>query len=138
MLAPALKSIQRTAAALAGNGLKDFFPSITACISLNIFAAVFPHEHSDIAMRMLHAYTSIALATTALICINILILARNNAERGASAFILLFSIVYAISNTKIVVTGMGVGNGGLYHLIEAIILISGYLLFSRSKGKIFS
>ena len=135
MLPPALKSIQKAAASLVGNGLTDLFPSITTCISLNVFAALFPHEHSDITMRMLHAYTSIALLTTALICINIFILAQDNTKRTTPAVVLLFSVAYMISNTKIVVTGMGTGNGGLYHLIEAIILTCGYLLFSRDKKK---
>jgi len=138
VLAPALKSIQRAAASLAGGGLTDLFPSITACISLNIFAAIFPHEHSDITMRMLHAYTSIALAITALICTNIVVMSRNSSEKIASALALLFSIIYTISNTKIVVTGMGVGNGQLYHFLEAIILAAGYFLFSISKDKVFS
>ena len=63
------------------------------------------------------------------------ILAQDNTKRTTPAMVLLLSIAYMISNTKIVVTGMGTGNDGLYHLIEAIILTCGYLLFSRNKKK---
>ena len=76
-----LKFFQRASLEMAGDGLRDLFPTVTACISLNVFAAIFPHEHSDIAMRMLHAYTSVALMVAALISANTLVLILRTNQR---------------------------------------------------------
>jgi len=123
---------------MAGDGLRDLFPTVTACISLNVFAAIFPHEHSDIAMRMLHAYTSVALMVAALISANTLVLIHGFFQKIISALTLCFAIIYMIYNTEIVVTGMGIGNGGLFHLIEVIILAISYFLFRANQRQIFS
>ena len=133
-----LKFFQRASVEMAGDGLRDLFPTVTACISLNVFAAIFPHEHSDIAMRMLHAYTSVALMVAALISANTLVLIHGFFQKIISALTLCFAIIYMIYNTEIVVTGMGIGNGGLFHLIEAIILAISYFLFRANQRKIFS
>ena len=128
----AFKSSQKLIALMQG-GLTDFFPSLAALIPLNLFAAVFPHNHDEATMRVLHAYTSIGLMVIVVACLYLFVAIRSSLHRAMILPLLLFSAIYSVSNTTIVITGMGVENGGFYHFVEAIILTLGYCLTVKYK-----
>ena len=118
-------------ASLVTGASNDFVPSIAALIPLNIFAAFFPHEHSDITMRMLHAYTSIGLAAVVLICMIIVSTDQCLKRKTFAVPLIALSATYCFTNTNIVITGMGGKNGAEYHAMEAAILFSGYFISKK-------
>jgi len=94
-------------------------------ITLNLLAAFFPHSHSDVSMRILHAYTSLGLIPGILACV-FWIQSRAFSVGIGFVFIkclwLAINILFFCVNSWIVFNGMGIKHGDLFHLFLAAII----------------
>ena len=94
-------------------------------ITLNLLAALFPHSHSDSSMRILHAYTSLGLIPGILACI--FWVQSKSFRVGISGVLikclwLAINIVFFSVNSWIVLNGMGIKYGNIFHLLIACVL----------------
>ena len=96
-------------------------------IPINAWAAVIPHLHSDLSMRLLHGVCTLVLIPLLLS----LWLRRNDLNRWAALSLGLFSVVMVVVNSWIAGMGMGVEFGWLDHVMLAcaeVALIAYFLL----------
>lgn len=99
-------------------------------IPFNLWAAITPHLHSDLSMRILHG-----VSTVVLIPLLISLWRQRQEEQLLPAMVLgAFIMVLIIVNSKITAYGMGVAFGWLDHLMLALASLSlvTYYLFAPS------
>ena len=83
--------------------------AVSLLIPANLWAAITPHLHSEVSMRILHG-----LSTLALLPLLWQLWARRKQD------LLLISLVLAVVNSWITVMGMGVRFGWLDHIFLAV------------------
>lgn len=91
-----------------------FFCSLL--IPSNIWAAITPHIHSDLSMRILHGSCTAVLIPL----LWSLWIERKSLQPVLTLILAIFSIVMVIVNSWITVMGMGVEMGWLDHLFLAL------------------
>jgi hypothetical protein len=85
-------------------------------IPINIWAAITPHLHSDISMRILHGVSSLVLVP---ILVS-LWRSRHNLQLGLAVVYSVFLVVMFVVNVWITMNGMGVALGWLDHLLLSL------------------
>lgn len=85
-------------------------------IPINIWAAITPHLHSDISMRILHGISSLVLVPVLIS----LWRSRHNLHMGLAAVYSVFLVVMVVVNVWITFNGMGVALGWLDHLFLSL------------------
>ena len=96
-------------------------------IPINAWAAVTPHLHSDLSMRLLHGVCTLVLFPL----LWSLWLRRDDLSRWPALILALFAVVMVVVNSWIAGMGMGVEFGWLDHVMLACIevaLIAYFLL----------
>ena len=94
-------------------------------IPINLWAAITPHLHSDLSMKILHAVsTLILLPLITCIWIN-----RKKINQFLSLLLGIFLCVMISLNSWIAVMGMGVKNGWIDHLFLALAAFSVIVYF---------
>tara|TARA_X000000950_G_C13702568_1_gene572772 strand:- start:306 stop:728 length:423 start_codon:yes stop_codon:yes gene_type:complete len=117
---------------LKGSVRSFFGPPPGTLVPLNILAAFFSHQHSDVSMRMLHGFTSIGLIIGIFSTFSILINIRSKFKK-IRIFVPLFIInVWAFyTNTWIAINGMGIPYGRQFHIFLAVLIILNYFIFRK-------
>ena len=89
-------------------------------IPVNLWAAITPHLHSDLSMRILHGVSTLLLLPL------LLTLWRHRRQLQAVPAIVLslFAIVMVVVNSWITAMGMGVEFGWLDHVLLAVAELS--------------
>jgi hypothetical protein len=106
-------------------------------IPLNLWAAITPHLHSDLSMRVLHGVSVLLLLPGLVDLLSDLISTRMAPRRLAQLVLAIFLITLALTNSWIVVAGMGVEMGWLNHLflcLALVALIAFYLLRPKESS----
>ena len=85
-------------------------------IPINAWAAVTPHLHSDLSMRLLHGVCTLVLFPL----LWSLWLRRHDLSRWPALILALFAVVMVVVNSWIAAMGMGVEFGWLDHLLLAL------------------
>ena len=85
-------------------------------IPMNLWAAITPHLHSDLSMKLLHAASTLILLP---LLANLLI-QRKHLNSLISFILTVFLIVMVEINAWITFMGMGVRNGWIDHLFLAL------------------
>jgi hypothetical protein len=94
-------------------------------IPVNLWAAITPHMHSDVSMRILHG-----VCTVVLIPLLWTLWAQRRLLRSLPALVLaIFAMVMVVVNSWITAMGMGVQFGWLDHLFLALSEVALTLLF---------
>ena len=94
-------------------------------IPANLWAAITPHLHSDLSMRVLHG-----IATAALLPLLVVLWRQRRHLQPVAALVLgVFAVVLAIVNSWITAMGMGVEFGWLDHVLLALVNISALVFF---------
>jgi len=88
----------------------------TLLIPINIWAAITPHLHSDISMRILHGASSLVLVPVLFSLWRL----RRNLQLGLAVVFAVFLVVMVVVNTWITINGMGVELGWLDHLFLSL------------------
>jgi hypothetical protein len=100
-------------------------------IPLNLWAAITPHLHSDLSMRLLHG-SSLLLLLPALVDLLRTLMGVGNRLRGLLSMVLaVFLLTLTVVNLQIVYSGMGVEMGWLAHIFLSLAMtavITFYLL----------
>jgi hypothetical protein len=106
-------------------------------IPLNLWAAITPHLHSDLSMRVLHGVSVLLLLPGLVDLLSDLISTRMAPRRLAQLVLAIFLITLVLTNSWIVVAGMGVEMGWLNHLflcLALVALIAFYLLRPKESS----
>ena len=82
-------------------------------IPVNAWAAITPHMHSDLSMRILHGTSTLVL----LPLLWALWQQRRNLQGFAAVLLAVFAVVMLVVNSWITAMGMGVDFGWLDHLM---------------------
>ena len=85
-------------------------------IPVNLWAAITPHLHSDLSMRILHAVSVLVL----LPLLRSLWIDRRQTLPALSVLLAVFLLVMAMVNSWIAFMGMGVDYGWIDHLFLAL------------------
>ena len=94
-------------------------------IPANLWAAITPHMHSDLSMRVLHG-----IATVALLPLLVALWQQRRQLQQVAALVLgVFAVVLVIVNSWITAMGMGVEFGWLDHVLLALANISVLVFF---------
>jgi len=94
-------------------------------IPANLWAAITPHLHSDLSMRVLHG-----IATVALLPLLVVLWRQRRHLQPVAALVLgVFAVVLVIVNSWITAMGMGVEFGWLDHVLLALANISVLVFF---------
>ena len=94
-------------------------------IPANLWAAITPHLHSDLSMRVLHG-----IATVALLPLLVVLWQQRRQLQPVAALVLgVFAVVLVIVNSWITAMGMGVEFGWLDHVLLALAYISVLVFF---------
>lgn len=94
-------------------------------IPVNLWAAITPHMHSDVSMRILHG-----ICTVVLIPLLWTLWDQRRLLRTLPALVLaIFATVMVVVNSWITAMGMGVQFGGLDHLFLALSEVALTLFF---------
>ena len=94
-------------------------------IPANLWAAITPHMHSDLSMRVLHG-----IATVALLPLLVALCRERRQLQPVAALVLgVFAVVLVIVNSWITAMGMGVEFGWLDHVLLALANISVLVFF---------
>ena len=94
-------------------------------IPVNIWAAITPHLHSDISMRILHAVSVLVL----LPLLNSLWRDRQKISKVPAIILAVFTTILAVVNIQISAQGMGVQYGWVGHLMLAVAAFSVEIYF---------
>ena len=94
-------------------------------IPANLWAAITPHMHSDLSMRVLHGIATVAL----LPLLVALCRERRHLQQVAALVLGVFAVVLVIVNSWITAMGMGVEFGWLDHVLLALANISVLVFF---------
>ena len=94
-------------------------------IPVNIWAAITPHLHSDISMRILHAVSVLVL----LPLLNSLWMDRQKISKVPAIILAVFTTILAVVNIQISAQGMGVQYGWVDHLMLAVAAFSVEIYF---------
>jgi hypothetical protein len=94
-------------------------------IPANLWAAITPHMHSDLSMRVLHGIATVAL----LPLLVALWQQRRHLQQVAALVLGVFAVVLVIVNSWITAMGMGVEFGWLDHVLLALANISVLVFF---------
>ena len=94
-------------------------------IPANLWAAITPHLHSDLSMRVLHGIATVAL----LPLLMVLWQQRRQLQPVAALVLGVFAVVLVIVNSWITTMGMGVEFGWLDHVLLALANISVLVFF---------
>ena len=94
-------------------------------IPANLWAAITPHLHSDLSMRVLHGIATVALLPLLLA----LWQQRQHLQPVAALVLGVFAVVLVIVNSWITAMGMGVEFGWLDHVLLALANISVLMFF---------
>jgi len=94
-------------------------------IPANAWAAITPHLHSDLSMRVLHGLSTLVLLPLLWTLWN----DRNQLMRLPSMVLMVFSVMMTLVNSWITAMGMGVQFGWLDHLLLVLAQISVLLFF---------
>ncbi len=93
-------------------------------IPVNLWAAITPHLHSELSMRILHG-----ISTACLLPMLVSLLRQREYSKHLLVMILgIFAVVMLIVNARITVIGMGVAFGWLDHLLLSLASISAILV----------
>ena len=94
-------------------------------IPVNLWAAITPHLHSDLSMRLLHGVSSLLLVPM------LLSLWKNRRllQRFPALLLSVFAVVMLVTNSWITVMGMGVEFGWLDHVLLAVSEVSVLVFF---------
>ena len=94
-------------------------------IPVNLWAAITPHLHSDLSMRLLHGVSSLLLVPM------LLSLGKNRRllQRFPALMLSVFAVVMLVTNSWITVMGMGVEFGWLDHVLLAVSEVSVLVFF---------
>ena len=94
-------------------------------VPANAWAAITPHLHSDLSMRVLHGLSTLVL----LPLLGALWSDRCQLRRIPALVLAVFSLVMVVVNSWITAMGMGVRFGWLDHLLLVLAQISVLLFF---------
>jgi hypothetical protein len=98
-------------------------------IPFNIWAAITPHLHSDLSMRILHGVSTLLLLPALVDLLVDLRSTRSPLRRLLQLVLSTFLVVLAVVNLWIVHAGMGVDMGWLDHLFLALAMASLILFY---------
>ena len=94
-------------------------------IPANAWAAITPHLHSDLSMRVLHG-----LSTAVLVPLLLALWSdRSQLSRLPALILAVFTVVMAVVNSWITAMGMGVQFGWLDHVLLVVAQISVLVFF---------
>ena len=94
-------------------------------IPVNLWAAITPHLHSDVSMRILHGASTLLLLPLLITLWN----DRRQLQAIPAIVLAVFAIVMVVVNSWITAMGMGVQFGWLDHLLLVLAQISVLLFF---------
>ena len=100
-------------------------------IPVNAWAAITPHLHSDLSMRLLHGFSTAVLLPP----LWSLWQQRQRVQKLPAVMFASFAVVLVVVNCQITVKGMGVNYGWVDHLFLAIacIAVLGFYLLSEPE-----
>ena len=85
-------------------------------VPVNIWAAITPHMHSEVSMRILHGLCTVVLIPLLWVIWN----QRRLLQPLLALLLAIFAVVMVVVNSWITVMGMGVELGWLDHLLLAL------------------
>ena len=94
-------------------------------VPANIWAAITPHMHSDLSMRVLHGLSTVALVPL----LWNLWSDRRMLQRVLSSVLSVFTAMLVLVNSWIAINGMGVDYGWLDHLMLAMAFVAVEVFF---------
>ena len=103
-------------------------------VPVNLWAAITPHLHSEISMRILHAVSTVVLLPVLLA----LWRSRRLVIKVLASVYAVFLVVMVVVNAWITVMGMGVEMGWLDHIFLAVAaasVIPFYLVLPEASGR---
>ena len=112
----------------------QFLMFCSLLIPVNLWAAITPHMHSDLSMRILHG-----VCTVVLIPLLWKLWDQRRMLRPVPALVLaIFAMVMVVVNSWIAAMGMGVEFGWLDHLLLALseVALTGFFLMSPEQEPI--
>ena len=102
-----------------------FLIVVSLLVPSNLWAAITPHLHSDLSMRVLHGLSTLVL----LPLLWTLWTDRSQLMRLPALVLAVFGVVMVLVNSWITTMGMGVQFGWLDHLLLVLAQISVLLFF---------
>ena len=103
----------------------SFLVFCSLLIPVNLWAAITPHMHSDVSMRILHGICTVVL----LPLLWTLWDQRRQLRRVPALILAIFATVMVVVNSWITAMGMGVEFGWLDHVLLALAYISVLVFF---------
>ena len=104
---------------------------VSLLVPSNLWAAITPHLHSDLSMRVMHGISTLVLLPPLLS----LWQQRQHVHKLPAVLLASFSVVLVVVNSQITVMGMGVKYGWIDHLFlaTACIAVLWFYLINESE-----
>ena len=104
---------------------------VSLLVPSNLWAAITPHLHSDLSMRLLHGISTAVLLPP----LWSLWQQRQRVQKLPAVLLSSFAVVLVVVNCQITVKGMGVQHGWVDHLFLAMacVAVLGFYLLSEPE-----
>ncbi len=104
---------------------------VSLLVPSNLWAAITPHLHSDLSMRLLHGISTAVLLPP----LWSLWHQRQRVQMLPAVLLASFAVVLVVVNSRITVMGMGVRYGWVDHLFLAVVCVAvlGFYLLSEPE-----